>query len=148
MKSIRGLEKEIELKENEISKLDRAIAEVERDEELPDHKKRKRRRDEDTRILENPWPRDYGHERRVLENKIATGEAYKKARQEKIRNTQSQHDYFDNLVKTLSEMLPQDCPICMDTKVYQICELIKRARARNCQSWLAVTLLVLNVLRI
>jgi hypothetical protein len=109
------MEKEIEQKENEIHKCEREITETERDEALPTNKKRQRRRNEDG-VLETPWPRDYVHERRVLNNKVNNGKEYCKTRVGKIRGIQSQHDFFQDLVERMADVQPQDCPVCMEQK--------------------------------
>jgi hypothetical protein len=112
------LAKEIEVKGLEISKCERDIKETGKDEALPPHKRRQRRRNEDN-VLENPWPRDYGNERRVLNNKIANAIAYNVVRNEKKRLIQQQHDFFDTLVEMLSNLQPQTCPVCLDDNVFQ-----------------------------
>jgi hypothetical protein len=118
LRSIKNLEKEKVEKEAEIAKWERDVKETEKDEALPENKRRQRRRNEETRQLEKPWPRNYENERRVLTNKIEVGNEFIGARTEKIRSIQSQHKFFNDLVKMMSELKPMECPICTDEKVF------------------------------
>jgi hypothetical protein len=128
LRSIENFENEIEAKESEVRKLGRDIKETEKDESLPPHKRRQRRKNEDG-VLEKPWPREYNNERRVLNNKIAAGNAYNAIRTEKARAIQSQHDFFNALVQTMSNLQPQTCPVCLDEKVFL--GLMSRARVKR-----------------
>jgi hypothetical protein len=131
LRAITSLEKEIEVKGLEISKCERDINETEKDEALPPHKRRQRRRNEDG-VLEKPWPREYENERRVLNNKIAAGNAYIVARNETARSIQSQYNFFANLVQQLTDIVEQSCPVCLEDKVC-ISSTLTRSKGRGRQ---------------
>jgi hypothetical protein len=113
---ISEFEKDIKDKSNEIKKWGRGLSEIKRDRSLPEGKRRERRRNDDTGVMETPWPRDYVNETRVLTNKINAGDHLITKRSVEIRNIQSQHDFFETLVRKLEgleDVKEQECPICL-----------------------------------
>jgi hypothetical protein len=55
---------------------------------------------------------------RVSISKIEAGAQLIKTRNAQILSIQSQYDFFDDLVKKLTNIVTQSCPICFDDKVF------------------------------
>jgi hypothetical protein len=117
LRTIKSHEVDIKYKERDIIRWEKEKKEIANDEALPEHERRERKKNEQG-APEQPWPRDYLNETRVSTNKLTRGADLIKTRNEQIRSIKSQYDFFDTLVKALTNIVKQSCPICLEDKVF------------------------------